>query len=161
TSLTFSSSAPSHCSSSQSCPPPSHSPSFPYTTLFRSPEQFIASDGTVIFVGHNNKQNEYVTHKLAHRNDIWLHALNIPGSHVVIKDDNPSEETLYEAAQLAAFYSKAGQSASVPVDYTEVRHVKKPSGAKPGFVTYTHQKTLSVTPDATFIQNLRKNKPKE
>lgn len=125
------------------------------------PEQFIASDGTVIFVGHNNKQNEYVTHKLAHRNDIWLHALNIPGSHVVIKDDNPSEETLYEAAQLAAFYSKAGQSASVPVDYTEVRHVKKPSGAKPGFVTYTHQKTLSVTPDATFIQNLRKNKPKE
>lgn len=123
-----------------------------------TPEQFIASDGTVIYVGRNNKQNEYVTHKIAHRHDIWLHALNIPGSHVVIKSNEPSETTLFEAAQLAAYYSKAGQSASVPIDYTEVRHVKKPSGAKPGFVTYTNQKTLSITPDNQIIQTLQKNK---
>lgn len=122
-----------------------------------TPEEFTASDGTLIYVGHNNKQNEYVTHKLAHRNDIWLHTLNIPGSHVVIKTNNPSEETILEAAQLAAFYSKAGQSASVPIDYTEVRHVKKPSGAKPGFVTYTNQKTLSITPNEKVIQALRTN----
>lgn len=111
----------------------------------------------MIYVGHNNKQNEYVTHRMAHRNDIWLHALDIPGSHVVIKSNNPSEETIYEAAQLAAYFSKAGQSASVPVDYTEIRHVKKPSGAKPGFVIYTNQKNLSITPDLALIQQLRKN----
>lgn len=122
-----------------------------------TPEQFTASDGTMIYVGHNNKQNEYVTHRMAHRNDIWLHALDIPGSHVVIKSNNPSEETIYEAAQLAAYFSKAGQSASVPVDYTEIRHVKKPSGAKPGFVIYTNQKNLSITPDLALIQQLRKN----
>lgn len=123
------------------------------------PEQFISSDGTPIYVGRNNNQNEYVTHKLAHRHDIWLHALDIPGSHVVIKSNEPSEATLSEAAQLAAYYSKAGQSASVPIDYTEVRHVKKPSGAKPGFVTYSNQKTLFVTPDNNVIQALQTNKP--
>src|SRR5699024_7527723 len=122
-----------------------------------TPEEFTASDGTLIYVGHNNKQNEYVTHKLAHRHDIWLHALNIPGSHVVITSNHPSEDTILEAAQLAAFYSKAGKSASVPIDYTEVRHDKKPSGAKPGFVTYTNQKTLSITPDESIVQALRKN----
>src|SRR5690625_79464 len=121
------------------------------------PEKFIATDGTEIYVGRNNKQNEYVTHKIAHRNDIWLHALDIPGSHVIIKASEPSEETLFEAAQLAAYFSKAQQSASVPIDYTEVRFVRKPSGAKPGFVTYTNQKTLSITPDANFVQRLRKN----
>lgn len=121
------------------------------------PEKFIATDGTEIYVGRNNKQNEYVTHKLAHRNDTWLHALDIPGSHVVIKANEPSEETLLEAAQLAAYYSKAQQSASVPIDYTEVRFVKKPSGGKPGFVTYTNQKTLSITPNENFILKLRKN----
>lgn len=110
------------------------------------PEQYLSSDGTIIFVGRNNKQNEYVTHKLAHKEDIWLHTLNIPGSHVIIKSHNPSEETLLEAAQLAAYYSKARQSESVPVDFTKVKYVKKPSGAKPGFVTYTEQKTLFVKP---------------
>ncbi len=121
------------------------------------PEKFIATDGTEIYVGRNNKQNEYVTHKIAHRNDIWLHALDIPGSHVIIKANEPSKETLFEAAQLAAYFSKAQQSASVPIDYTEVRFVRKPSGAKPGFVTYTNQKTLSITPDANFVQKLREN----
>ena len=100
-------------------------------------------------------QNEYVTHKLAHREDIWLHTLNIPGSHVIIKDSNPSEETLFEAAQIAAYYSKAQLSASVPVDYTKVKYVKKPSGSKPGFVTYTDQKTIHVTPIESAIKQLK------
>lgn len=120
------------------------------------PEKFISSDGTQIYVGRNNVQNEYVTHRIAHKNDIWLHTLNIPGSHVIIKSNDPSEQTILEAAQLAAFFSKARQSSSVPVDYTEVRNVKKPSGAKPGFVTYDGQKTLYVTPDEKIIEQLRK-----
>lgn len=110
------------------------------------PELFFASDGTEIYVGKNNKQNEYVTFKLANKEDIWLHTLNIPGSHVIIKAANPSEATLREAAQLAAYFSKARQSTSVAVDYTKVKYVKKVPGAKPGFVTYTQQKTLFVTP---------------
>ena len=110
------------------------------------PEQFTSTDGTTIYVGRNNNQNEYVTHRLAHRDDIWLHTLDIPGSHVIIKASDPSEQTLLEAAQLAAYYSKARQSESVPVDYTKVKYVRKPRGAKPGFVTYTEQKTLFVTP---------------
>lgn len=110
------------------------------------PEQFTSSDGTIIYVGRNNKQNEYVTHRIAHKEDIWLHTLNIPGSHVVIKASEPSEQTLLEAAQLAAYFSKARQSESVPVDYTKVKYVKKPAGAKPGFVTYTEQRTLYVNP---------------
>lgn len=120
------------------------------------PDQYVSSDGTTIYVGRNNKQNEYVTQKLAHKNDIWLHTLDIPGSHVVIKHAEPSEATLEEAAILAAYYSKARQSASVPVDYTAIRYVKKPSGAKPGFVTYTDQKTLYVTPAEERIKALQK-----
>ncbi|MFD2133067.1 NFACT family protein [Pseudogracilibacillus auburnensis] len=120
-----------------------------------TPELFTSTDGTLIYVGRNNKQNDYVTHRIANKNDLWLHTLNIPGSHVIIKDANPSEQTLHEAAQLAAYFSKAQHSASVPVDYTEVRHVKKPSGAKPGFVTYSEQKTLYVTPDEKVVKELK------
>ncbi|TMN23524.1 Rqc2 family fibronectin-binding protein [Lentibacillus cibarius] len=120
-----------------------------------APEKYTASDGTVILVGKNNKQNEYLTMKLAHRNDIWLHTKNIPGSHVVIRSGDPSEETLFEAAQLAAYFSKSQQSSSVPVDYTRIRYVKKPNGAKPGYVTYGNQKTLFVTPDAEIPINLK------
>lgn len=123
-----------------------------------SPEKYTASDGTHIYVGKNNKQNEYVTHRQARRDDIWLHALDIPGSHVVIRSQDPSEETLLEAAQLAAYYSKAQQSASVPVDYTKVRYVKKPKGAKLGFVTYDNQKTIFVTPSKEQIERLKTNK---
>src|SRR5690625_1967209 len=121
-----------------------------------SPEQFISSDGTPIFVGKNNRQNEYVTQTIANKDDIWLHTLNIPGSHVVIKSANPREQTLLEAAQLAAYFSKAQQSASVPVDYTKIRHVRKPTGAKPGFVTYSNQKTLYITPDEEFINAMKR-----
>ncbi|CDQ19809.1 Predicted component of the ribosome quality control (RQC) complex, YloA/Tae2 family, contains fibronectin-binding (FbpA) and DUF814 domains [Halobacillus karajensis] len=121
-----------------------------------TPETFESSDGTLIYVGRNNKQNEYLTNRLAHKMDVWLHAKDIPGSHVVIRHDDPSEDTLLEAAQLAANFSKSNQSSSVPVDYTRIRHVKKPSGAKPGFVTYDQQQTLFVTPDASFVKRLRK-----
>lgn len=117
-----------------------------------TPDKYIVSDGTVVYVGRNNKQNEYVTQRLAHKNDTWLHTLDIPGSHVVIKHDHPSETTLNEAAMIAAHFSKAKGSASVPVDYTLIKYVKKPSGGKPGFVTYTQQKTLYVTPDETKIR---------
>ncbi|WP_077622076.1 Rqc2 family fibronectin-binding protein [Sediminibacillus massiliensis] len=124
------------------------------------PEQFYATDGTVILVGKNNKQNEYLTNRMAARDDIWLHTKDIPGSHVVIRDKNPSEETLKEAAQIAANFSKSKNSSSVPVDYTLIRHVKKPNGAKPGFVTYDNQKTLFVTPEVSIIEKLRLNDKK-
>lgn len=120
------------------------------------PEEFVSTDGTTILVGKNNKQNEYVTNRLAHRNDTWLHTKDIPGSHVVIRSSEPSDETLLEAAQLAAFFSKAQQSSSVPVDYTLIRHVKKPNGAKPGYVTYDNQQTLYVTPEPSIIDKLKK-----
>ncbi|MBX0356507.1 NFACT family protein [Halobacillus sp. Nhm2S1] len=120
------------------------------------PESFESTDGTLIYVGRNNKQNEYLTNRMANKMDIWLHAKDIPGSHVVIRDEDPSEDTLFEAAQLAANFSKSSKSSSVPVDYTRIRHVKKPSGAKPGFVTYDQQQTLFVTPDSTFIKRLKK-----
>lgn len=121
------------------------------------PEVFYASDGTQILVGKNNLQNDQLTLKKARKTDIWLHAKNIPGSHVIIKDDNPSEETLLEAAELAAYFSKFRHSAQVPVDYVAVKHVHKPNGAKPGFVIYENQKTLYVTPEEQTIETLKKS----
>lgn len=115
---------------------------------------FTSSEGVDIYVGKNNLQNEYVTNRLAAANDTWLHTKDIPGSHVVIRSEEFGEATLEEAAQLAAYYSQAKQSSSVPVDCTLIRHVRKPSGAKPGFVIYDHQKTLFVTPDEERIKSL-------
>ncbi|MCP3031135.1 NFACT family protein [Halobacillus sp. A1] len=120
-----------------------------------SPESFTSTDGTTIYVGRNNKQNEYLTNRLASKKDIWLHAKDIPGSHVVIKSEEPSEDTLFEAARLAAYYSKYSQSSSVPVDFTLIKNVKKPSGAKPGYVTYDQQQTLFVTPDKEEVKKLK------
>lgn len=123
-----------------------------------APEKFISSTGIEIFVGKNNKQNDHLTFKLASKSYTWLHTKDIPGSHVVIFHDSPDEQTLTEAAILSAYFSKARESASVPVDYTLVRHVKKPNGSKPGFVIYFEQKTLFVTPNESIILQLRKNK---
>ncbi|MDQ0270298.1 Rqc2 family fibronectin-binding protein [Cytobacillus purgationiresistens] len=117
-------------------------------------DHFIASDGTEIIVGKNNKQNDYLTNKLAARDEIWLHTKDIPGSHVVIRSREPHEDTILEAASLAAYYSKARSSSSVPVDFTLVRHVKKPNGAKPGFVIYDNQQTVYVTPDEDIVLRL-------
>ena len=115
---------------------------------------YTSSEGIELYVGKNNLQNEYVTNRLASSNDTWLHTKDIPGSHVVIRSDSFGEDTLQEAAQLAAYYSQAKESSSVPVDYTLIRHVRKPSGSKPGFVIYDHQKTLYVTPDEQLIKRL-------
>lgn len=122
------------------------------------PESFIASDGTEILVGKNNLQNEKLTLHTAKKTDIWLHAKNIPGSHVIIKSNNPSDETLFEAAMLAAYFSKFRSSANVPIDYVQVKNIRKPNGSKPGFVIYEGQKTLTVTPTEDFILELRQNK---
>ncbi len=119
-------------------------------------ERYQASDGTDIFVGKNNKQNDYLTNKIAARDEIWLHTKDIPGSHVVIRSKNPGEATILEAAMLAAYFSKAKNSASVPVDYTKVRHVKKPNGAKPGFVIYDNQQTVYVTPNEDQVRKMQK-----
>lgn len=119
---------------------------------------YTSSEGISIYVGKNNTQNEYLTNRLAHASDTWLHTKEIPGSHVVIRGSSYGNATLNEASQLAAFYSQAKSSSLVPVDYTLIRHVRKPSGAKPGFVIYDNQKTLFVTPDETLIKSLPSRK---
>ncbi|WP_077211466.1 Rqc2 family fibronectin-binding protein [Bacillus dakarensis] len=121
-------------------------------------EKYLSSDGTEILVGKNNKQNDYLTNKVAAKDDIWLHTKDIPGSHVVIRSKEPAEETILEAATLAAYFSKAKDSSSVPVDFTKIRHVKKPSGAKPGFVIYDNQQTVYVTPNAETVLKLKNEK---
>jgi predicted ribosome quality control (RQC) complex YloA/Tae2 family protein len=117
------------------------------------------TDGIPLLIGKNNRQNDLVTFKQAHVDDIWLHTKDIPGSHVILRTGSlePSAEALRQAAQVAAFFSKARASSNVPVDYTRRRYVKKPSGAKPGFVIYERQTTLFVTPDETLIRQLLKN----
>ncbi len=115
---------------------------------------FMSSEGIPIYVGKNNIQNEYLTNRLAQSADTWLHTKDIPGSHVVIRSNVFSDETLLEAAQLAAYFSQAKESSQVPVDYTLIKHVHKPNGAKPGFVIYEHQKTLFVTPDEQKIKQM-------
>lgn len=121
-----------------------------------TPEDFISSTGLSISVGKNNKQNDYLTFKIANKSQTWFHTKDIPGSHVVIHDNEPDEASILEAAMLAAYFSKARDSSSVPVDYTEVRHVKKPNGSKPGFVIYFEQKTVFVTPSEDIVRKLRK-----
>ncbi|NQF14071.1 fibronectin/fibrinogen-binding protein [Brevibacillus sp. HB1.3] len=120
-------------------------------------DTYISSDGIEILVGKNNKQNEYLTNKLASSQETWLHTKDIPGSHVVIRAREFSDETLLEAANLAAFFSRAKEGSQIPVDYTLVKHVKKPSGAKPGYVIYEQQRTLYVTPDEALIRRLKSN----
>lgn len=117
--------------------------------------RFTSSEGVAIYVGKNNTQNEYVTNRMAEANDTWLHTKDIPGSHVVIRSQSFGEPTLHEAAQLAAYFSQAKMSANVPVDYTLIRHVRKPNGSRPGFVIYDNQKTLFVTPDEQLIKSLK------
>lgn len=123
------------------------------------PMKYISSDGFTILVGKNNKQNDSLTLNTARKNDIWLHAQKIPGSHVIIKSDNRtvSNTAILEAAMLAAYYSKARNSSNVSVDYTEVKNVKKPSGAKPGAVVYNNFNTLLVSVNKQAIEKLRRD----
>ena len=119
------------------------------------PLHFKSSEGADIYVGKNNIQNDFLTLKFAEKHDIWMHTKSIPGSHVIIKNtSNFTEKTLEEAATLAAFYSKAKDSTKVPVDYTEVKNVKKPSGAKPGMVIYYTNKTMYVDPYDIKLQKI-------
>ena len=123
----------------------------------KKPEQYLASDGkTIIMVGRNNLQNEELTFKMAKKGELWFHAKDIPGSHVIIKDNlEPSDQVKTDAAELAAYYSKARLSNLVQVDMIDNKKLHKPSGAKPGFVTYTGQKTLRVTPYEEKIQAMK------
>ena len=118
------------------------------------PMHFLSSNGIDIYVGKNNLQNDYLTLKFADRTDIWLHAKDLPGSHVIIKNKYPDENTLLEAATLAAYYSKAHNSSKVPIDYTEVRNVKKPSHSKPGMVIYYTNKTIYVDSSELSIKRI-------
>ena len=123
----------------------------------KKPEKYLASDGkTIILVGRNNLQNEELTFKIARKEELWFHAKDIPGSHVVISGNlNPSDEVKTDAAELAAYYSKGRLSNLVQVDMIEVKKLNKPTGGKPGFVTYTGQKTLRVTPDSEKIESIK------
>ena len=107
-------------------------------------------DGYTVLVGRNNKENDYLTLKYANKSDIWFHTKNFHGSHTILKIDNnvsiPNDNVLVEVAKIAAQHSKAKNSSNVPVDYCEVKYVKKPSGSKPGMVIYSNNKTLNVNP---------------
>ena len=126
------------------------------------PMQYISSDGFEIFVGKSNLQNDELTLRIAEPTDIWLHTKEIPGSHVIIRTNGKDEvpiPTLEEAANIAAYYSKAKNSSMVPVDYTQRKNVKKPNGAKPGMVIYLTNKTIYITPDEQKIQALQSTLP--
>ncbi|MDU1442865.1 MAG: NFACT RNA binding domain-containing protein [Clostridium cochlearium] len=119
------------------------------------PMHFISSEGIHIYVGKNNIENDYLTLKFADKRDLWFHTKDIPGSHVILKTlGDFTEKTLNEAANLAAFYSKGRDSSKVPVDYTEVKNVHKPNGAKPGMVIYEKNKTIFITPEKPSLEKL-------
>ena len=120
------------------------------------PHAFVSDDGFTLFVGKNNKQNDYLTMKMAQGEDIWLHAKDIPGAHVIIRTEGKEipAATLLQAAELAALFSQAGKSKSVPVDYTRRKYVRKPKGARPGMVTYERQKTIMAEPDEDLPDRL-------
>lgn len=128
--------------------PQKREPSIPY--------HFVSTDNTNIYVGKNNRQNEELTLRFALSESLWLHVKNMPGSHVIVQQNanDVSEQTLYEAAMLAAYFSQAKNSASVPVDYCMRKYVKKPAGAKPGYVIYTNNKTIYVTPEELLVNKL-------
>jgi predicted ribosome quality control (RQC) complex YloA/Tae2 family protein len=126
-------------------------------------KKYKSSDGFTIYAGKNNKQNDYLTLKLANNDDIWLHTKDIPGTHVIIVKAGRKipQLTLDEAAIIAAYNSKGKMSSNVPVDYTEVKNVSKPSGAKPGKVIYVNNKTLYVTPKVKIVNRLQDNAKKD
>jgi predicted ribosome quality control (RQC) complex YloA/Tae2 family protein len=116
--------------------------------LAGKPKEYISKSGFKILVGRNNRENDMLTTKIASKQDLWFHTKNIPGSHVILitQGKEVDEETLLYAASLAASHSKAAMGENVPVDYTLVKNVKKPSGAKPGMVIYLENKTIYAKP---------------
>lgn len=123
----------------------------------QGPLRFVSDDGFEILVGRNNTQNDELSCKLGRRSDIWLHTKSVHGSHVIISTygENPPERTLLQAASLAVYYSQAREGGKTPVDYTELRYVKKPAGALPGKVIYTEQRTLTAEADEELAEKLR------
>lgn len=119
------------------------------------PREFRTNSGFRVLVGRNNRQNDKLTKEADHR-DIWLHTQKIHGSHVILCTEGREvdADTIVEAAKIAAYYSQARESGNVPVDYTQVRHVKKPAGARPGMVIYQTYQTVHVVPEETFVKNM-------
>lgn len=126
-------------------------------TQASKPMEFISSTGKRIRVGRNNTQNDLLTLKSSFKSDLWLHTQKIHGSHVIVscEGEQIDDDTLIEAAKLAAYYSQMRESQNVPVDYTIVKNVKKPAGAKPGMVIYDHYNTVYVTPEPELCEKLK------
>ena len=119
--------------------------------------EFRTTNGYRVLCGKNNIQNEYITHKLAAKNDYWFHVKNLAGSHTVMlcNGEEPPEQDFTDAAEIAAAFSKGADGSNVEVDYTFARNVKKPAGGKPGLVIYHTNWSCIVTPDARRIANMR------
>lgn len=117
-------------------------------------QKYLTKDGIEIDIGKNNLQNDYLTFKYAHRYDMWFHAKDMPGSHVIVKAQDLDEYTIRLAAKIAAYYSKGKNSSSVPVNYTLVKTLKKPTGSKPGKVILDNYKTIYIDPDDEFLKEL-------
>ena len=123
-----------------------------------APRRFVSDSGMEIFVGRNNAQNDRLTTRDARRTDVWLHVQKVHGSHVIIScgGAEPDETTLMQAASLAVYFSQARGGGKTPVDYTQVRFVKKPSGAMPGKVIYTDYRTIMAEGDEALAERLAK-----
>ena len=117
-------------------------------------QKYLTKDGIEIDIGKNNLQNDYLTFKYAHRYDMWFHAKDMPGSHVIVKAQDLDEYTIRLAAKIAAYYSKGKNSSSVPVNYTLVKTLKKPTSSKPGKVILDNYKTIYIDPDDEFLKEL-------
>ena len=121
------------------------------------PREFRTTTGFRVLVGRNNRQNDKLTLKDADHRDLWLHTQKIHGAHVILctGGQTPDDDTIVEAAKIAAYYSQARESGNVPVDYTLVKNVKKPAGARPGMVIYKTCRTVNVTPDEALVKRLQ------
>lgn len=123
-----------------------------------TPMKFITSDGYEVLCGKNNLQNDYITTRIAEKNDIWFHVKNAPGSHVLLRcdgiDNDPPASTFTDCAMIAAYFSSEKEKPQTAVDYTKIRYVKKPSGSKPGFVIYEKNFTAYVTPQKEYVESL-------
>ena len=124
----------------------------------QAPLRFLTGDGLEVLVGRSNLQNDELTFKIARRTDLWLHTRHIHGSHVILRTDGlePPEESIREAASLAAYYSQGREAGTIPVDYTQVRHVKKPSGSLPGAVIYSDYATVSAEASEELKRKLKR-----
>lgn len=127
-------------------------------TAKSQPLKFLSREGFTILVGKNNRLNDWLTMKVAKAHDLWFHVKDLPGSHVIVQTQGKtvSQETLLEAAALAAYYSKGKYSSNVPVDWTYKKHVRKPSGAKPGMVIYENYQTIYITPEEKIIEKIKR-----